>query len=151
MTFMPTTSAPVEPKQLQWDKRYVVQNLPVWVYTDNPQPTTLSECKAKISSLKYTIEDIELQIQIRELELETGSSRHSTSYELQKWKAQALRARQTHLYMLNAYSYWLLLNEREENDDRLSHKIDTMIHLLIEDPVDFVPQMEKLLESHPET
>lgn len=117
----------------------------MWIYTDNEQPNSLSECKAKISSLKYTMDDISLQIEIRDLELRTGNSRHQTSFEYEKWKTQALRAKQTHMYLLNAYTYWLLLNERNESDDKLTYKIDTLIHLLIEDPIDFVPRLEQLL------
>jgi uncharacterized protein with gpF-like domain len=95
--------------------------------------------------LKYTIEDIELQIQIRELELKTGNSRHQSNFDFEKWKTQALRARQTHLYMLNAYTYWMLLNERNEIEEKTDDKLTALIHLLIEDPVDFVPQLEAML------
>lgn len=142
---MTLATATTEQKPTLWDQKYVIENLPTWIYTDNNQPNNVSECKAKISSLKYTIEDIDLQIEIRNLEMKTGSSRHQSSFEFEKWKTQALRARQTHMYLLNAYTYWLLLNERNENDNKLAYKIDTLIHLLIEDPVDFVPQLERLL------
>jgi hypothetical protein len=142
---MSLTNSPTEQKPLLWDKKYVIDNLPAWIYTDNEQPGSISECKAKISSLKYTIEDIDLQIDIRDLELKTGSSRHQSSFDFEKWKTQALRARQTHMYLLNAYTYWLLLNERIENDDKLTYKVDTLIHLLIEDPVDFIPRLEQLI------
>ena len=142
-----TTSSTSESKPCLWDKRYVIENLPVWIYTDNEQPETFSKCKAKVSSLKYTIEDIELQIQIRELELKTGNSRHQSNFDFEKWKTQALRARQTHLYMLNAYTYWMLLNERNEIEEKTDDKLTALIHLLIEDPVDFVPQLEAMLWS----
>ena len=132
-------------KPCLWDKCYVIENLPAWIYTDNEQPKNLSECRAKVSSLKYTIEDIELQIQIRELELKTGNSRHQSNFDFEKWKTQALRARQTHLYLLNAYTYWLLLNEREESEEKLSDRLNTLIQLLIDDPVDFVPRLEAML------
>lgn len=132
-------------KPCLWDKRYVIENLPAWIYTDNEQPKSLSECRAKVSSLKYTIEDIELQIQIRELELKTGNSRHQSNFDFEKWKTQALRARQTHLYLLNAYTYWLLLNEREESEEKLNDRLNTLIQLLIDDPVDFVPRLEAML------
>lgn len=142
---MSLSTTPAEQKTSLWDPRYVIENLPTWIYTDNEQPNSLSECKAKISSLKYTMDDINLQIEIRDLELRTGNSRHQTSFEYEKWKTQALRAKQTHMYLLNAYTYWLLLNERNESDDRLAYKIDTLIHLLIEDPIDFIPRLEQLL------
>ena len=133
------------PKKALWDKKYIIENLPVWIYTDNEQPNTIAECKAKVSSLKYTIDDIDLQIEIRELELKTGSSRHQSNFDFEKWKTQALRARQTHLYLLNAYTYWLILTEREYADKKVSSKVDSLIQLLIEDPVDFVPKLEALL------
>jgi len=79
-----------EPKPSLWDKEYIIENLPVWIYSDNKQPESVQECKAKISATQYTIRDIELQIEIRELELKTGSSRHNSSFEYERWKAQAL-------------------------------------------------------------
>jgi hypothetical protein len=140
MTFTATPA-----KALLWDKNYVIDNLPVWIYTDNNQPTSLADCKAKISATKYTIKDIDLQIEIRELELKTGNSRHNSAFDYEKWKAQALRAKQTHLYLLNAYTYWLLLNERDAETSELEKTVKTLINLLIEDPTDFVGQLEKLL------
>lgn len=140
MTFTPTPAKPV-----LWDKDYIIDNLPVWIYTDNDQPDSIADCKAKISATQYTIKDIDLQIEIRELELKTGSSRHSNAFDYEKWKAQALRAKQTHLYLLNAYTYWLLLNEKSSGATALEKKLNTLITLLIEDPADFVGQVEKLL------
>lgn len=133
-----------------WDPKYVIENLPVWIYSDNKQPGSIQECKAKISSTEYTIRDIELQIEIRELELKTGSSRHNSSFEYERWKTQALRAKQTHLYLLNAYTYWLTLNEKEINstgasEDRTSETVRKLIELLIDEPSDFVAQLEALL------
>ena len=49
------------------------------------------------------------------------------------------------MYILNAYTYWLLLNERDEGEETLSHKVDTLIHLLIDEPDDFVAQLEILV------
>jgi hypothetical protein len=140
-----TYTPPTETKKVLWDKRYIIENLPVWIYTDNEQPNTILECKAKVSSLRYTIDDINLQIEIRELELKTGNSRHQSNFDFEKWKTQALRARQTHLYLLNAYSYWLILNEREYADKKVNSKVDALIQILIEDPVDIVPKLEALL------
>ncbi len=133
-----------------WDSKYVIDNLPVWIYSDNKQPESIQECKAKISATEYTIRDIELQIEIRELELKTGSSRHSSSFEYERWKTQALRAKQTHLYLLNAYTYWLALNEKETNsaedcESDTSKKLSKLIKLLIKEPVDFETQLETLL------
>lgn len=137
MTFTPAV------KPLLWDEKYVVENLPSWIYTDNHEPKSLIECRAKLSSLQYTIQDIDLQIRIRELEFKTGSSRHGSAFDLDKWRTQALKAKQTHLYLLNAYTYWMLLNEKD--DAAAASKIDAVIKLLIEEPKDFVTQLEKLL------
>ena len=137
-------------KPLLWDSKYVIDNLPVWIYSDNKQPESLQECKAKISSTEYTIRHIELQIEIRELERNTGSSRHNSSFEYERWKTQALRAKQTHLYLLNAYTYWLALNQKETNataagKTQSEETLKKLIELLIEEPDDFVEQLETLL------
>lgn len=134
-----------ETKPCLWSREHVIENLPVWIYSDNPEPTSLSECKAKVSAIEYTIRDIELQIEVRELELQTGNSRHTSNFDFQKWRTQALRAKQTHLYLLNAYKYWLLLNEREKLDGNVEQKLQQVIKLLIEEPKDFVSQLEALL------
>lgn len=134
-----------EPKTIVWDKKFIIENLPTWIYSDNPQPTSIEECKAKISAITYTIRDIELQIEIRELELKTGSSRHNSSFEFERWKAQALRAKQTHLYLLNAYTYWLLLSEPKTNENNTEQKLEELIKLLIEDPSDIFEKLEALL------
>lgn len=134
-----------EPKPCLWNEKYVIENLPTWLYSDNNEPNSVTECKAKVSSLQYTLQDIELQIEIRELELKTGSSRHNSSFEFEKWKAQALRAKQTHLYLLNAYSYWLILNEKEAAALPMNEVLQKLIKLLIDEPTDFTAQLEDLL------
>jgi len=134
-----------EPKTILWDKEFVIENLPTWIYSDNPQPTSFEECKAKISAINYTIQDIDLQIEIRELELKTGKSRHNSSFEYERWKAQALRAKQTHMYLLNAYTYWMLLSEPKTEGDSCEQKLHQLINLLIEDPSDIFEKLEALL------
>lgn len=131
-------------KPCLWDSEYVIDNLPPWIYSDNQPPESIQACKAKISSIEYTIEDIDLQISIRELELKTGHSRHNSAFDYEKWKIQALRARQTHLYLLSAYKYWLILNERKEVQAATRDKLERVIELLIDEPDDFVEQLEKL-------
>jgi len=134
-----------ESKPCLWNEKYVIENLPSWLYSDNQEPNSAMECKAKISALQYTIQDIDLQIEIRELELKNGLSRHGSAFEFEKWKAQALRAKQTHTYLLNAYSYWLLLNEKDTSILNTSEIIRKLIELLIEEPKDFTAQQEELL------
>lgn len=126
-----------------WDDEFKIDNLPTWIYTDNQPPKDIRDCEAKISSLEYTIRDIELQIEIRELELKTGSSRHSSAFDYEKWKVGALKAKQTHYYLLNAYTYWLIKNERGALDS--PGKLDKLIELLIEDPSDFEIKAKALL------
>ena len=58
-----------------WEEEYVIENLPTWIYTDNQPPKNIQDCEAKISSLNYTIRDIELQIEIRELEIEVAKQK----------------------------------------------------------------------------
>jgi len=127
-----------------WADEFRIDNLPTWIYTDNQPPKDLTDCEAKISSLDYTIRDIELQIEIRELELKTGSSRHSSAFDYEKWKVGALKAKQTHYYLLNAYTYWLIKNQRDALDS--TSKLDKLIKLLIEDPADFETKAKVLLQ-----
>lgn len=126
-----------------WGEEFKIDNLPPWIYTDNQPPKDITDCEAKISSLEYTIRDIELQIEIRELELKTGSSRHSSAFDFEKWKVGALKAKQTHYYLLNAYTYWLIKNERSALDG--PSKLSKLIELLIEDPSDFETKARELL------
>lgn len=134
-----------EPKKTLWDPKYMIDNLPPWLYTDNEEPTSLVECEAKVKSLEFTLQDIDLQIQIRELELKTGSSRYGSSFEFEKWQAQALKAKQTHLYLLNAYTYWFLLNKEPSSETGEYKNFKKLIQILIEDPTDIVEQLTKLL------
>ena len=127
-----------------WEDEFKIDNLPTWIYTDNQPPKDLTDCEAKISSLEYTIRDIELQIEIRELELKTGSSRHSSAFDYEKWKVGALKAKQTHYYLLNAYTYWLIKSQRSALDSPA--KLDKLIELLIEDPTDFETKAKALLQ-----
>jgi hypothetical protein len=130
-------------KPCLWGSDDVIDNLPPWIYSDNEPPTSVQECKAKISALEYTIKDIELQVEIRELELRTGNSRHQSSFDYEKWRVQALRAKQTHYYMLNAYKYWLIKNTSEQVDTH--QKLCKLIELLIEEPDDFELKATRLL------
>lgn len=136
----------VEQKACLWSQEYVIENLPPWIYSDSEEPKNLKECKAKLSALNYTIRDIELQIEIRELELKTGSSRHQSNFDYEKWKTQALKAKQTHTYMLNAYTYWFILNETEKELNP-ENKLKKVVELLIREPDDFIQQLELILKS----
>lgn len=146
MTFTSDRITPTKP--CLWEERFVIENLPPWIYTDNQQPSSLKECEAKISSLEYTLRDIDLQIDIRELELRTGNSRHQSSFDYEKWKVQALKAKQTQYYLLNAYKFWYIKNKREsyaEDNQSTKETLNSLIKLLIEDPHDFEEKATSLL------
>jgi len=139
-----TSERPHEVKEALWESKYMIDNLPPWIYSTHEQPKTVQECRARISSLEFTLRDIELQLEIRELELRTGNSRHTSTFDFEKWRIGALRAKQTHCYVLNALTYWLILNTQEEPD--LKKKFTRLTQLLIEDPKDFIQQAEALLD-----
>ena len=140
MTF--TTDTDSYHTECAWDQKYVIDNLPPWVYSKHDQPTSIAEAKAKISALEHTLQDMDLQIEVRDIEVKIGESRHATSFEHDKWKAKILRAKQSSLYVLNAYRYWLILNTDETAS---SNKFNELVELLIEDPTDFVTRAKKLL------
>ena len=73
-----------------------------------------------------------------------GNSRHNSSFDFEKWKTQALRAKQTHYYLLNAHNYWLIKNTPEKLD--MDQKLHKLIRLLADEPKDFVTQLELLLD-----
>jgi len=115
----------------------------LWIYENHEQPTSIRDCRARISALEFTLKDIDLQLEVRELELRTGNSRHNSTFDFEKWRIGALKAKQTHLYVLNALTYWLIKNQPEELS--LDKRVKRLIKLLIEDPKDFVEQAEALL------
>ena len=125
-----------------WDKKYVIDNLPPWVYAKHDQPASIAEAKAKISALEHTLADMDLQIEVRDIEVKIGESRHATSFDHDKWKAKILRAKQSSLYVLNAYRYWLILNTEYASSEG---KFKELVELLIEDPADFVNRAKLLL------
>lgn len=128
----------------KWDSKNIIDNLPQWIYHDNEEPESIADCNAKISCLEYTLKDIDLQIEIRQLELQTGSSRHQSTFDFDKWRTGALKAKQTHLQLLNAYKYWLIKNTSHEVD--VASTLGKLIELLIEDPSDFEPRAKTLLQ-----
>ena len=140
----PSTSVTKQHKQSLWDDKYIIENLPPWIYSDNEPPTSIAECTAKISALEYTIIDIDLQIDIRQSELAMGNSRYQNTFDFEKWRCQALKAKQSQYYLLNAHKYWLILNDPKNLDEPT--KLDKLIELLIEEPSDFIQKAQALLD-----
>lgn len=148
----PTEVSPTKPKLAVWDKKYIIENLPPWVYQDNPEPKSVSECAATICRLEHTIEDIELQIKIREFELETGIGRQQSKHEHDKWVVQALRAKQTYKYLLSAYRYWLITNQTAFETKSSTYNFAKLLcnnfielcELLKTEPVDFENQIDSI-------
>ena len=138
-----STSENRQAKPCLWENKYIIPNLPPWIYSDNEPPLSVTDCAAKISAVEYTITDIDLQIEIRQSELAMGSSRYQSTFDFEKWRCQALKARQSQYYLLNAYKYWFLLNDPKSLD--VPSKLDKLIELLIEDPTDFTQQARALL------
>ena len=72
-----------------------------------------------------------------------GSGKYANDWEFEKWRVSALRAKQNQYYLLNAYRYWLKLNESVvEKEDKFS----TLVKLLIDEPGDFVQQAQELID-----
>lgn len=107
-------------------------------------PANRAECAAKISSIELTIADIDIQMEIRQSEVNMGNSRYGSSYDFEKWRLGALKAKQSQYYLLNAYRYWQVLNDPSYTDE--DSKLNKLIKLLVEDPTDFVQQVERLLD-----
>jgi len=61
-----------------------------------------------------------------------------------KWRCQALKAKQSQYYLLNAHKYWLILNDPKNLDEPT--KLDKLIELLIEEPSDFIQKAQALLD-----
>jgi len=131
-TFSNTSSAENKPtREPLWPEKYIIDNLPPWIYSDNKPPVSRAECAAKISSIELTISDID-------------NSRYSSSYDFEKWRLGALKAKQSQYYLLNAYRYWQVLNDPSYEGKET--KLNKLIKLLIDEPSDFVHQAERLLD-----
>jgi len=140
----PSTGETKQLKPTLWAEEYIIPNLPPWIYSDNEPPTSIQDCTAKISSIEYTIVDIDLQIDIRQSECAMGSSRYKSTFDFEKWRCQALKAKQSQYYLLNAHKYWMILNSTKSLD--VSGRLDKLIQLLIEDAPTFHKEVQALLD-----
>ena len=73
-----------------------------------------------------------------------GSGKYSNNWDFEKWRVSALRAKQNQYYLLNAYKYWLKLNDPSLNS--YENKFNKLLKLLIDEPEDFVQLAERLLD-----
>ena len=83
-------------------------------------------------------------MEIRQSEMSIGKSRYDNTYDFEKWRLGALKAKQSQYYLLNAYRYWQVLNDNKYDEE--DTKLNKLIKLLIEDPKDFVQLAERLLD-----
>jgi hypothetical protein len=144
------TNSKIKQADPLWDAVYIIGNLPSWVYTEHKPPQSLAECRATLAALENTIKDIDLQVEIRGIETETSLDANAQANYL-KWKVQALRAKQTHMYLHSAYTYWLTLNDPNKNKEsdtsscvELQAKFKKLVELLAADPADIYNQLDKL-------
>ena len=150
-------------QEYKWEKKYIIDNLPPWIYTNYEQPKNMVECEAMLLTCKYTIEDIDLQITIRELGEDTSDK------NLIHWKRQALKAKQTHANLLHAYSYWKIFNEtdqkkaKEDKQESYSEKLEELemtilsfgsslqstLEFLQDSDIGADPALEEIMEGMP--
>ncbi len=122
-----------------WEDKYKIENLPAWIYTDNQPPNNIQDCEAKLSSLNYTIRDIELQIEIRELELKTGYSRHGNAFDFERWKVGALKAKQELISCKKDQA--ALIKSWNAGPESLQYRLDEIQRK-------YVKRYNKLMEDH---
>ena len=130
--------------ECKWEGKYVIENLPPWIYTRYEQPKSIQEAKAKISNLKHTLADMDIQLEIRQVErtIQHESGEHTRDTEWAEKNKRILKAKQTTGHVLAAYNYYLIMNE-ETNVTK--DKFNCLIKLLIEDPHDFEERVRELL------
>lgn len=129
---------------INWDPEFVIENLPPWVYKNHRMPRSISECSAKISALEHTLIDMDLQIEVKQCEKRIAELNHDHFDEVgfQEKLRKIIKAKQSTLYVISALKYWYNLNKES---DQLKTKFDTLLNLLIEEPVNFVDQVKDLL------
>ena len=134
----------IETVQISWDSKFVIDSLPPWVYKNHPMPRSVAEAEGKISSLEHTIQDMDIQIEIRESHKQIDIlNREYDELAWQKKYRQILKAKQSTLYVISALKYWVILNNEETNvpEDRFND----LVRILIEEPADYVDQLRDLL------
>lgn len=146
MDYSTTSFREVPTLVIKWDSDFVIENLPPWVYKNNPMPLSMNECNAKLSSLDHTLSDMDLQIEVKRCEKKIAELTDESFDEVDFYERlrKIHKAKQSTLYVISALKYWKHLNTDTvfaESDDKFS----TLVELLIEDPPNFVDQARDLL------
>ena len=138
-----TTALSKKSSVTQWDKEFVLASLPPWIYTENEQPKDVADCQAKLSNIRHILQDIDLQISIKDTQLQLRQGEVTTVTEYNQWLLKILKAKQSYNYLLNAYNNWLILNSPEALD--LTNRFDTLVEILIEEPDNYLTELKRLL------
>ena len=138
-----TTALSKKSSATQWDKEFVLASLPPWIYTENEQPKDVADCQAKLSNIRHILQDIDLQISIKDTQLQLRQGEVTTVTEYNQWLLKILKAKQSYNYLLNAYNNWLILNSPEALD--LTNRFDTLVEILIEEPDNYLTELKRLL------
>ena len=129
---------------LSWDPEYVIENLPPWVYKNHPMPRSVNECIAKITALEHTLMDMDLQIEVKNCEKRIAQLANNYFDDIahEEKVRKIYKAKQSTLYVISALKYWHSLNHEPP---QLRDKLNALVELLAEDPVDFVDRVKELL------
>ena len=138
-----TTALSKKSSVTQWDKEFVLASLPPWIYTENEQPKDVADCQAKLSNIKHILQDMDLQISIKDTQLQLRQGEVLTVTEYNEWLLKILKAKQSYNYLQNAYNNWLILNSPEALD--LTNRFDTLVEILIEEPDNYLTELKRLL------
>ena len=138
-----TTALSKKSSVTQWDKEFVLASLPPWIYTENEQPKDVADCQAKLSNIKHILQDMDLQISIKDTQLQLRQGEVTTVTEYNEWLLKILKAKQSYNYLQNAYNNWLILNSPEALD--LTNRFDTLVEILIEEPDNYLTELKRLL------
>ena len=130
--------------ECKWDRKYIIDNLPPWIYTRYKQPENIQEARGRVSHLKHSLADMDLQLEIRSLDrvVSRAANEVFNDSEWAEKNIKILKAKQTTAHVLAAYNYYIALNEESNVPE---NKFGALIKLLIEDPHDFEEKARELL------
>ena len=129
-----------EPVEFKWSEENRAAGIPDWVYTRYDEPASVEHAEAECCYLNHVISDIDLQIEMNKVKLDLDRSQENIETH-RAWKIKTLKAKQNNTFILCAYKYWLCLNK---NQTTHNSKLDMLLELLAEDPVDFTDRVIEL-------